>query len=148
MSKKSIFLTESELRTIVSESIKKVISEMDLTSAAFPDAMLDYANKKIDDGNDVGFDMNAKRINEFERNEKARKLRNQTLTHYLLQEVGPMQFTCRAFDGNVGTNVAATFTVSTVVGFDDNSISSFSILVFMKAIVITSAKIVIAAKNC
>lgn len=123
MSKESIFLTESQLRCIVKESITKILSEMDLTSVAFSDAMFNYANNKIDNSQDVGHDMNGKCISEFERNEKARKLRNQTLAHYLLQEIGPMQFTFRIYDDKVGGPVAATFAVSSVVGYNDSSIT-------------------------
>ena len=123
MKRDTIILSESKLREIVSESIKKVLSEMDLSTAAFPDTMLKYTNGKIDNGEDSGQDMNGKTIDEFERNEKARKLRNQTLTHYLLQEIGSIQFVFRIYDDKVGTNVAASFAVSSVVAFNDNIIS-------------------------
>lgn len=69
--------------------------------------MLDCSNSKIN----------------VEITDEARKLRNLTLTHFLLQEIGPMQFTFRVYDDNVGTNVAATFAISEVVGLDETSIA-------------------------
>lgn len=127
MGKKVIRLTKSELKEMILESVNEILNETDMVAPVLVDNILFKTEQSVDNG-EYFKTINGKKVHPKPHNNKARILRNRLLTHYILQEIGEVQFTFLKYDRGIGRNVAVTFDMSEVSECKDSGFKLRGIL--------------------
>ena len=122
MAKKVIRLTESELKQVLEESIKRIINEVDMDIATIPDVTSRTTSDSIVSGK-CHTTLNNKQVDPFNHNKKARVLRNKILTKYILDEIGNIHFRFMKYDDSVGYPVACDFDMTEIKDCNKDHIS-------------------------
>lgn len=121
MSKKVIRLTEAQLREIVAESINAIINESNIVMPALADTVTSKTDDSIING-EYHIDMNGKQVEPNQQNNRAKVLRNQLLTHYILQEIGEIHLVFLKQDREVGKPVSVSFDMQNVKECNENRV--------------------------